>query len=246
MPKRVFISYRREDTAPEAGRLYDRFGLLLGKKNVFLDVGAIVAGENFEEKIRAQIAKADAILVLIGKRWMAPASGEEKPRLWNEHDHVRAEVRASLQSKALVLPVLVDDAPMPEAARLPEDIAGITKRNAPALRSNTFDGDFDLIARKALGMAPSELLWNEPPVSRRIWNMVFGGVFAAIFLFAAALAHKALLQRPISASIGEEQTTIVIAGVLILGLISGALYGSRRRRRLQQFGDKGTLADSKG
>src|SRR6516164_6898827 len=99
MPKRVFISYRREDTAPEAGRLYDRFGLLLGKKNVFLDVGTIDAGENYEDKIQAEIGRADAILVLIGRRWVVPASGEEKPRLWNEHDHVRGEIRTSLLGK---------------------------------------------------------------------------------------------------------------------------------------------------
>jgi TIR domain len=230
MTKRVFISYRREDTAPEAGRLYDRFGRLLGKKNVFLDVGAIDAGENFEEKIRAEITKADAILVLIGKRWMAPASGEEKPRLWNERDHVRAEVRASLQSKALVLPVLVDDAPMADAALLPEDIAGITKRNAPPLRSNTFDSDANLIARKALGMAPSDLLWNKPPLSRKIGSAIGGGVLAFVALFILGLAHMAILHRSIQESLGGQgQMEILAGGLLILGLVLGFLYGSRWR-----------------
>jgi len=229
MPKRVFISYRRVDTAPEAGRLYDRFGLLLGKKNVFLDVGAIDAGEDFEEKIRAEINKADAILVLIGKRWMVPASSEDKPRLWNDHDHVRHEVRTGLQGKALVLPVLVDGAPMPDAALLPEDIADITKRNAPPLRSNTFDSDADVIARKALRLAPGELLWNEPPVSRKIGSAIAGGVLAAFALFILGLAHMALLNRAIDESLGEYPTQALAGGFLILGLVSGFLYGSRRR-----------------
>ena len=51
MNRKVFISYRRADTAAAAGRLYDRFCRLLGAKNVFLDVDAIEAGENFEAKI---------------------------------------------------------------------------------------------------------------------------------------------------------------------------------------------------
>jgi hypothetical protein len=230
MPKRVFISYRREDTAPEAGRLYDRFGLLLGKKNVFLDVGAIDAGENYEEKIRAEIAKADAILVLIGKRWMASASGEEKPRLWNEHDHVRAEVQAAFQGKALVLPVLVDDAPMPEPALLPGDIADITRRNAPPLRSNTFDSDADLIIRKALGLSPGELLWNEPPVSRKIGGAIAGAFLAFTAFFILGLVHWALLHRSIADSLGGDYAMETLAaGLLILGLVLGFLYGSRRR-----------------
>jgi hypothetical protein len=230
MAKRVFISYRRDDTAPEAGRLYDRFGLLLGKKNVFLDVGGIDAGEDFEEKIRAEITKADAILVLIGKRWMMPAAGEEKPRLWNERDHVRYEVRTALQGKALVLPVLVDGAPMPDAALLPDDIADITKRNAPPLRLNTFDSDADLLARKALGLASGALLWNEPPVSRKIGSAIAGGVLAAAGLFILGLAHMALLHRSIGESLGGDfQMEAFAGGVLILGLVSGFLYGSRRR-----------------
>jgi hypothetical protein len=230
MSKRVFISYRRDDTAPEAGRLYDRFGLLLGKKNVFLDVGGIDAGEDFEEKIKAEIVKADAILVLIGKRWMAPAAGEEKPRLWNERDHVRYEVRTALLGKALVLPVLVDGAPMPDGALLPEDIASITKRNAPPLRSNTFDSDADIIARKALGLAPGELLWNEPSMSRKIGSAIAGGVLALVALFILALVHWALLNRSIGDSLGGDgPMETLAAGLLIVGLVSGFFYGSRRR-----------------
>jgi hypothetical protein len=230
MPKRVFISYRREDSAPEAGRLYDRFGLLLGKKNVFLDVGAIDAGENYEEKIRAEIGKADAFLVLIGKRWMAQAPGEEKPRLWNEHDHVRAEVRTGLQGKALVLPVLIDGAPMPDAALLPADVADITRRNAPPLRSDTFDSDADLIARKALGLSPGQLLWNEPPLSRKIGGTIAGAFLAAAAFFIFGLIHWALLHRSIADSLGGDAPMETLAAVfLILGLVSGFLYGSRRR-----------------
>jgi len=230
MPKRVFISYRRDDTAPEAGRLYDRFGLLLGKKNVFLDVGTIDAGENYEEKIQAEIAKADAILVLIGRRWMASGSGEEKPRLWNEQDHVRAEVRAGLQGKALVLPVLVDGAPMPDAVQLPGDIADITRRNAPPLRSDTFDSDADFIVRKALGLSPGELLWNEPPLSRKIGGAIAGAFFAAAVFFILGLVHWALLHRSIADSLGgDAPMETLAAGLLILGLVAGFLYGSRRR-----------------
>ncbi len=229
MTKKVFISYRRSDTAPAAGRLYDRFCRLLGPRNVFLDVGAIDAGEDFEAKIRDEIGKATAILVLIGKSWMEHAPGGDKPRLFDENDHVRAEVKASLKRNALTMPLLVDGAPMPGPELLPEDIRGISVLNAPPLRYESFDADADRIARKVLGLEPGELLWDKAPLGRRIWSAIAGSLLAAVALLAIALAHNFYLQRPISTSIGEDQTTIFIAGVLIFGLILGLLYGSRRR-----------------
>ena len=51
--KRVFISYRREDTAPAAGRVYDRLCQLLSKPNVFFDVSTIAGGEIFDRNVGA-------------------------------------------------------------------------------------------------------------------------------------------------------------------------------------------------
>jgi hypothetical protein len=56
VPKRVFISYRREDTASAAGRVYDRLSRLLSKANVFFDVSAIGGGEDFVQRIASEIA----------------------------------------------------------------------------------------------------------------------------------------------------------------------------------------------
>ena len=187
MTKRIFISYRRDDTAPAAGRLYDRFSRLLGKKQVFLDVGAIDAGENFEEKISAELNKADVILVLIGKKWMDPSPGGDKPRLFNDGDHVGFEVRTALQSKAATLPVLVDGAPMPPPHALPEGIAAISKLNAPPLRYETFDADADFIARKSLRLAPGALLWDEPGIGRRIGSTLAGGFLGGVLLISGGM-----------------------------------------------------------
>jgi len=229
MVKKVFISYRRDETAAAAGRLYDRFSRLLGPRNVFLDVGTIDAGEDFEAKIRQAIGRASAIVILIGKKWIDVPPGREKPRLFDDRDHVRFEVRTALQGKALTLPVLVDGATMPPPEALPDGVAEISKRNAPPLRYETFDADADHIARKALGLAPGALLWEEPSVTRKIASTIAGGLLAAAVLLAAALAHFALLHRAISVSIGDAQTTILNATVLICGLILGLRYGSRRR-----------------
>jgi hypothetical protein len=229
MSKKVFISYRRSDTAAAAGRLYDRFCRLLGRKNVFLDIGAIEAAENFEEKIQHEIGKASAVLIMIGKNWMVAAPGDNKPRLLDPNDHVRAEVKAALAGKGLVMPVLVDNAAMPGAGLLPEDIRGIAALNAPPLRYESFDADVDRIARKVLGVGASEMLWDSAPLSRRFWSAIAGGLLAELALFVFAVAHMAILHRPIFAFEAVAQTQALIGGVLIAGLIAGLIYGSRRR-----------------
>ncbi len=43
---RIFISYRRADSAAEAGRLYDRLVEQFGRRNVFMDVDDIGPGED--------------------------------------------------------------------------------------------------------------------------------------------------------------------------------------------------------
>ena len=47
----LFISYRREDTAPYAGRLYDRLTEHFGAGQVFIDTDQIEPGEDFVELI---------------------------------------------------------------------------------------------------------------------------------------------------------------------------------------------------
>jgi len=63
----VFISYRREDSDTEAGRLYDTLKRRLGGNRVFRDVYALRPGEDYARVIERTIATADVVLVLVGR-----------------------------------------------------------------------------------------------------------------------------------------------------------------------------------
>src|SRR6516164_953731 len=102
--KKVFISYRREDTGPAAGRVYDRLSRILSKFNVFFDVSTIGGGESFETTIVDAIARSDAALIFIGEKWLQPVQPTGKARVWEANDYVRAELRAALARPILVLP----------------------------------------------------------------------------------------------------------------------------------------------
>ena len=55
---RVFISYRREDTSGQAGRLYDALAEKLGTDNMFMDVDTIDIGVEFEHAIKSAVSSS--------------------------------------------------------------------------------------------------------------------------------------------------------------------------------------------
>jgi hypothetical protein len=63
----IFISYRREDEAGFAGRLYDRFVLKFSTKQIFMDVDSIPPGEDFVRLLEIHVDQCKVLLAVIGK-----------------------------------------------------------------------------------------------------------------------------------------------------------------------------------
>jgi TIR domain len=158
--RRVFISYRREDTGPIAGRVYDRLVAVLSKDTVFFDISSVRGGDDFVRKIELEIGRSNAALIFIGNKWLELPDQARKSRIWNANDYVRAEVRAALRGNALVLPILVSGTRMPKPEDLPNDIAGISSKNALFLRHETFDDDVDNIISTVLGETRRVRRWE--------------------------------------------------------------------------------------
>jgi len=62
----VFLSYRRDDTAEDARRIYDRLVGQFGPDLVFLDVKNIPLGVDFQECITNALESAAYVLIAIG------------------------------------------------------------------------------------------------------------------------------------------------------------------------------------
>lgn len=131
MPK-LFISYRRSASAGHAGRLYDRLVTVYGEDKVFLDVEQIPVGETFSSYLLAKIDDCDVFLLMLGE--------DTLDRTVNEDDWVRQEIAYALQhNRIVVIPVLQDGYAMPAPHTLPEDIRGITMKNASFLFHQMFN-----------------------------------------------------------------------------------------------------------
>ena len=129
---KVFISYRRDDSAGFAGRLTDALERRFGADSVFRDVDDIAAGADFGVVIEDALQQVHAVLVVIGPRWL-DARDERGRRLDDPGDYVRREVELALASGKPLIPVLVGGAMMPAAEALPSTLRGMTNRNALTL-----------------------------------------------------------------------------------------------------------------
>jgi N-acetylneuraminic acid mutarotase len=136
---RIFISYRRQETAWPAGRLYDVLVEHFPAEQVFKDVDNIEPGDEFVERITAAVESCDVLLALIGPQWLTITNKKGQRRLDDPEDYVRLEIEAALTRKIRVIPILVDEAQMPGADELPATLAPLVRRNAVEISPLTFD-----------------------------------------------------------------------------------------------------------
>jgi len=107
VPGRIFMTYRREDTAYPAAWLFDRLAGHFGRDQVFKDIDSIELGDDFVEVITAAVGSCDALLALIGDRWLSSTDRDGQRRLDDPGDFVRLEIEAALARDVRVIPILV-------------------------------------------------------------------------------------------------------------------------------------------
>ena len=139
----IFISYRRDDSAAYAGRLYDRLSAHFGADRVFMDVDDIPPGADFAAHIDAKVGSCDAMVVVVGKDWLTARNPAGLLRLSDPNDLVAMEVALALQRNVLVIPVLVGGAQVPKADDLRADLKALARRNALKLSDEDFQRDAD-------------------------------------------------------------------------------------------------------
>lgn len=140
---RIFINYRREDTAYPAARLFDRLEAHFGEGQVFKDVDTIQPGENFAAVIRAAVESCDVLLALIGGQWLSVTDRNGQRRIDRPDDYVRLELEAALSREILVIPILAGASRMPSAEELPDSLVTLAHRQAHTLDPVHFDSDVD-------------------------------------------------------------------------------------------------------
>jgi hypothetical protein len=145
---RIFVSYRRQDSSHQAGRIFDWLENHFGRDAVFKDVDSIPLGVDFRKVLTDRVASCDVLVSLIGDNWLTTTGSTGERRLDDVNDFVRIELEAALQRGVPVIPVLVGIAPVPPAADLPPGLKDLSFRNGMAVRPDPdFRTDVERLAR---------------------------------------------------------------------------------------------------
>jgi hypothetical protein len=141
--RRVFISYKREESAFAARAIYDRVAQKVGRENVFLDVDNIDLGVDWFNVLTERVGACDALVAVIGRNWVSSADKDNQRGIDDPDDFVRIEIEAALKREVRVSPVLVDGVAMPKASELPESLKGLARRQGTEVSPARFEADVE-------------------------------------------------------------------------------------------------------
>ncbi len=126
---KLFLSYRRDDNPYAAGRLYDHLINDFGEDAVYFDVTASYGGIDFRKLIDYKIAECEAVIVVIGEKWLSIKDEEGNRRIDQADDFVHIEVRSALDRGIPITPIFVDNGKIPKPSDLPEILKDLSYRN---------------------------------------------------------------------------------------------------------------------
>jgi hypothetical protein len=204
---KIFISYRRTDSADQAGRIFDRLVASFSRERVFKDVDSVPAGADFRRVIEEAVENADIVVLIVGPSWTIATDEKGHRRLDDHNDFVRLELACALKLGKHVIPVLVRGASMPRAGDLHESIRDVAFRNAVSVRPDPdFHRDMDRLilaikSRKA-EKAPRPPL-QLPKIPKSGLYLIGGGLLICIlgfniFFNRADLPHQDASIKPIN------------------------------------------------
>jgi hypothetical protein len=132
----IFLSYRRDEDAHVAGRIFDHLEREFGEGRIFFDVEGIPLGTDFRNHIRTVILKSQALVAVIGRKWASRFRNYwSLPGSFRSIDYVRTEIELALEHNVRILPLLVDGAKMPNEQSLPSQISQICYFQAAPIRA---------------------------------------------------------------------------------------------------------------
>ena len=217
---RIFVSYRRDDSAPTTERIVDWIARAFGRRSVFQDVLSIPAGTDFRRHIAQAIRGSSVQVVVIGPHWLEARDANGARRIDQDDDSVRVEIETAFTVGTPVVPLLVDGARMPTEDQLPWGLRELAGINALRVRHNPdFAADMATVVTTIRRVGVS-------PLRRRIGAALSRPITAARSRRRRArqawVPHSRLHLAELAAILA---IVVALAGVLALGR-PGGLLGS--------------------
>jgi hypothetical protein len=182
---KIFVNYRRDDSAPHALSIAQYLERRFGARNVFIDIDRLRAGQNFRHVLEQRLSVCDVMLTIIGPSWREARDETGRHRLDNPEDWVRTEITRALVRGITVIPVLVGGAALPRSSDLPADLGPLSERQAVTVTTNSFRTDMAGLEHDLRAIVRAERRWRLP---------VLGAM--ALLLALAAFAYLPIPPKP--------------------------------------------------
>lgn len=241
---KVFLSYRRDDTAFETAAIHRELVAHFGPNQIFMDVDTIPAGHDFRQVLRNAVTSCDVMVAVIGSKWVSAVDASGQQRIMQDGDYIRLEVGAALERDIPVIPLLIGKTPLPELNQLPPDLANLRYRHAMEIRPGR---DFDSDLRRLVTEIQRVGQEQEPaPQRNRAEVAVLAEVLPSPDL-TMALSTRLIISLAVACvvmailrAIGEGVYDFALARVvpdvtwptkttgpmILCGLVSGAVFAS--------------------
>jgi TIR domain len=227
LPGKIFISYRRDDVWGIAGRLMDSLSEYFGDGRVFRDIENIQGGANFESVLSETIGLADAMIVLIGPNWLNITNEAGQRRLDDPNDWVLHEISVALQQKLPVIPVLIEDTPMPRRHELPDSLKPLVRHNAVTISDKRWDYDVTRLAKIVAFDIPNSAIEKKLDIIRIVISFA---LFVTISITTGILYRNLYMKTlPVLELWQSGITFVAIMSSSVLLLISARLIDTSKR-----------------
>ena len=148
MAGKIFINYRRGLNRKDAQHLFTQLLLHFPRHRLFIDQKGLDNVPDWLHELERRVAGSAIMLALIGPGWADVRNESGSRRIDDRHDIVRFEIGEAIRRGIPVIPVRIDDAPMPSVAELPQDLWLMTRPQANPLRTDSFEADAETIAKR--------------------------------------------------------------------------------------------------
>lgn len=185
---KIFISYRREDSAGPARRIFQFLKPLVPSRNDVAFGGMRVPRRaNAAEHVDKALSQYEVLLAVIGPGWLTSIDSRTGlRRLDDPNDLVRLQIATALKRGMRVIPVLMDGVPFPIASALPDELKALAAFDKIEMKRRNFDSDLERLVR-GLGVGSSD--WYNPLAkkkTKRDTNILYQGLSMGLGIFLLA------------------------------------------------------------
>jgi hypothetical protein len=218
MSRKIFISYRRNDTADFTVALYNQLRDYFHDDAVFKDINDIPPGQNFAEVLEKELQGCMVVLVVIGPNWM----GQTTNRLLDEGDWVRQEVAKALARNLRVVPILANGTKMPNRSQLPPDLHPLLSRQAHPIDNQRFEYDVQRLCLAIQDLVPPDK--KKKKAVNSVWDHVFKAILLLFMLGSISLIGWAWI-----GAVAEFKEKAFMSLIGVAGMAGGWAAFTRQR-----------------